>query len=42
MENKISFKDLKTSLKIPIVVAWIVGGMWCIGFLVGFFVTMLE
>lgn len=41
MEKEIKFKDLSVSLKVAIVVSWIIGGylgFWMIvGFLEGFF-----
>lgn len=37
--NKISFNQLSTSLKIPIVFSWIMLIFWLISFIAGFILT---
>lgn len=38
----ITYKDLSLGLKIPIIMAYIVGTIWIITFLIGFTLGILE
>jgi len=32
----IKYKDLSSWLKLAVIISWIVGGLWTIGFILGF------
>lgn len=40
-KGKIGFDDLNTSLKVLVVLGWIMAALWMLGFLVGFVIGVI-